>query len=100
MTVGEFAQAIRSGEVTDGSFYPWHRPRGYRAAVRVGNLWYWYSVSNTDRKITPAEVADAITDCRLRRIQRSNPYKNGRGFEATVWSGDHCYMLGHGDNKD
>ena len=100
MTVDDFAEILRNPRiiVVDGKFYPWDAPRGYRATIQLGEEWYWYSVSQSLDEVTPKQVAEAIT-ARDRRLQRSKPYKNGRGFEATVWSGDHCYMLGHGNNR-
>ena len=100
MTVDDFANILRDPAITveEGSLYPWGAPRGYRASLRLGNEWYWYSVSSTLDVVSPKEVADAITSPD-RQIQRSGPYKNGRGFEATVWCGERCYMLGHGNNR-
>jgi hypothetical protein len=72
--------------------------RGYWADLWLDGLWYHYSVSNTKNKISPVEVAEAIKSPG-RIVTRSGPYNEGRGWEATVGSGEHFYMLGHGRNK-
>ena len=55
-------------------------------------------MSGTLDRVPPTEVADAITSPH-RIVDRSESYKDGRGFEATVRSGGHSYMLGHGNNR-
>jgi hypothetical protein len=99
MTVDDFADILRNPAiaVVDGNWYPWEAPRGYRARLRLGDEWYWYSVSDTLNEVSPKEVADAIKS--RDREKRSGSYKNGRGFEATVRSGNRWYMLGHGNNR-
>ena len=97
MTVHEFADILRDPEVrvVNRSLYTWDNPHGYRAEIEYRKRWYWYSVSPALKPVSPEEVAVAITSP-ARRVQRCGPYKDGRGFEAVVWSGDHCYKFGHG----
>ena len=100
MTVDQFAEILRDPRtrIDEEGLYPHNKPRGYRAILECRNLWYWYSVSGTLNRVTPSDTADAITSPR-RLIDREGSYKDGRGFEATVRSGGHSYMLGHGDNR-
>ena len=100
MTVDEFAEVLRNpaAKLESEGYYPIRKPRGYWAHIEVGGRLYWYSVSSSLEPVSASEVATAITD-RFRKIERCGAYKNGSGFEATVWSGEHCYMLGHGDNR-
>jgi hypothetical protein len=98
MDIDLIADKLMQATIVSGYFYPWNNPRGYRATVRVGNEWYWFSVSNTNQPVSPTQVAHAIRS-KDRYIERSKPYKQGRGFEATVRCGDHWYMLGHGNNQ-
>jgi hypothetical protein len=101
MTVDEFADILRGQgvRVIHASLYTWDSPRGYRAEIEYHRRWYWYSVSPALKPVSPAEVGFAITSP-ARRVERCGPYKNGRGFEATVWVGDHCYRFGHGDDEN
>jgi len=98
MTVDEFAKVLR-GDLTlvEDGFYEGNRT-GYWARFESKGLRYWYSVSNTSERIAAQLVAEAIT-APDRHIQRSKPYHDGEGFEATVRSGRHHYMLGHGNNR-
>jgi hypothetical protein len=100
MTVDEFADILRDPRtrVDEEGFYPHSKPRGYRAILECRNLWYWYSVSGTLDRVSPAAVADAITSPQS-VMNREGSYKAGRGFEATIRSGGHSYMLGHGNNR-
>jgi|ERR1035441_2758354 hypothetical protein len=100
MTVDEFAVVLRDPKttVTEEGFYPHLKPRGYWARLERRNQRYWYSVSGTLDRASPTDVADAITSPRS-RIDRSEPYNRGRGFEATVRLGSHSYMLGHGNKR-
>jgi hypothetical protein len=101
MTVDEFAEMLRNPATTvieDGWYHSKSDQQGYWAMLTLKGKWYWYRVSNTDVKISPLEAATAITSP-LRHITRSNPYKAGRSFEATVKCCDHWYMLGHGIRK-
>src|SRR5258708_37863347 len=101
MNVGEYAEILRNPALTsyeDGSYTSQTTGRqGYRAIFRLGRKWYWYSVSNMTRKVSPLEVADAITSP-SKRIDRSGTYKK-TGFEATVRFDGHSYMLNEGDVK-
>lgn len=100
MTIEKFAAVLRNPktEVGEDGFYPHLKPRGYWVRLDYGNERYWYSVSGTLDRVPPTEVADAITSPH-RIVDRSEPYKDGRRFEATVRSGGHSYMLGHGNNR-
>jgi hypothetical protein len=99
MTVDEFAIVLRDPKTTvaEEGFYlmtsTW-----IQAIHECRNRWYWYSVSATLEPVSPTEVAAAITSPD-RRVNRSGPYKSGRGFEATVTLRGHSYMLGHGNNR-
>ena len=70
--------------------------RGYFAVYRIdGECFIKYSVSATEIPIQPDEVAVAIR-APGSRIQRAKPYLNRKGqqgFEATVLSGGHAFML-------
>ncbi|MBZ5699815.1 MAG: hypothetical protein LAN18_14855 [Acidobacteriia bacterium] len=98
MTVDDFAAVLLSRDldlVQDGNYENKLGQIGYRAIYRNSGCYYWYSVSGTDTRVAPDEVATAITTSG-RIIQREYPYLNSRGkqgFEATVRSGDHSFML-------
>lgn len=94
MTVTEYADILRNPELTfyeDGS-YTSHttQKEGYRATFQLAQKWFWYSVSDTRRKVSRIEVADAIT---RGEVERSGRYKSD-GFEATVRYEGHSYMIG------
>jgi hypothetical protein len=78
MTVAEYAEILRNPALTscEDGFYTSHTTgrQGYRAIFRLGRKWYWYSVSNMAGKVSPLEVADAITSPSA-RIDRSGTYK-------------------------
>jgi hypothetical protein len=78
MNVDDFAVILRDPAISlvDQSRYPWKEPRGYRAELRLGDKWYWYSVSDTLEEVSPKEVADAIT-ASSRKIKRSGAFKTG-----------------------
>ena len=101
MTVDEFAENLRNLAtilVDEGWYHNAFHQRGYRAQLRIGDRWFWYSVSNTDLKIAPDEVAAAITSP-VREVSRAGTYRssNGKlGFEATMRCAEHHYMLGAG----
>jgi hypothetical protein len=84
-------------EVKSGFYLNCRRQRGYFACYRLpGGCFVKYSVSATELPVAPDEVATAI-QAPGRWIQRQNPYsnrKNNEGFEATVYSGGHAFMLG------
>jgi hypothetical protein len=98
MTVDDFAAVLLSGcldLIEDGKYNNKVGQMGYRATYRDSGCYYWYSVSGTETYFAPDEVAVAITTSG-RVIQRENSYFNSggkRGFEATVRSGDHSFML-------
>ena len=102
MTVDEYALELRSTTlqfVQDGSYANVFGQIGYRAIYRNGIYHVWYSISSTESPFAPDEVAMAIT-APARWIQRENPYCNRKGnigFEATVLSGGHAFMLGAAD---
>jgi hypothetical protein len=102
MTVDNFAEVLRDPNlmIDEESYYISHTTRrpGWRAIVTLGGSWYWYSVSSAADRVSAQEVADAIT-ASDRRISRSGSYKCGAGFEATIRSGAHWFMLGHGNNR-
>jgi len=104
MTVDDFAEVLRNPavQVTGQDWYHNQQgQRGYKATLSLGSDQYWYSVSNTDIAITPGQVAAAILSP-SRVVRRENPYDNSSGepgFEATVWSEGHSYMLGAGNIK-
>jgi len=102
MTVEDFAEVMRDPRIsveTESDYLSKKTRRlGYRAILTVGGRWYWYSVSSTEDRVSPVEVASAITS-NGRQIERCGTYKDGTGFEATVRSGGHSYMLGHGNNR-
>lgn len=98
MTVDDFAAVLLLGYldfVEDGTYKNKVGQIGYRATYKGSGCYYWYSVSATDVRFAPDEVAIGITTSG-RVIQREYPYRNGggkQGFEATVRSGDHFFML-------
>ena len=102
MTVDEYALELRSpalGFVNEGPYSNAFGQVGYWAIYKNSAYYLWYSVSSTESGYASDEVATAIT-ARKRRIQRENPYFNKKGnvgFEATVYSGGHAFMLGAGD---
>lgn len=99
MTVEEFANVLRSIDQPphEESTYTSHSTGdpGYRAVYQVGGNWYWYTVSNTTKKFSPADVADAIGNG---MVNRAGPYKEN-GFEATVRFNGHSYMLNMGATR-
>jgi hypothetical protein len=101
MNVTEYAEVLRNPALSpyEDSWYTSHTTgrQGYRAVFRLGKRWYWYSVSNVTAKVSPLEVADAITSPSA-TIDRSGPYKE-TGFESTVRFDGHSYMLNEGDGK-
>lgn len=102
MTVDKFAIELQSPTlqfVQEGSYANAFGQIGYRAIYRNADHHLWYSISSTESPFAPDEVAMAITSP-TRWIQRENPYCNKKGnigFEATVLSGGHAFMLGAAD---
>jgi len=102
MTVDEYALELQSGAlgfVQEGRYSNAIGQVGCRAIYRNAIYYLWYSVSSTESAFAPDEVATAITASK-RWIQRENPYFNRKGnvgFEATVNSGGHAFMLGAAD---
>jgi hypothetical protein len=98
MTVDDFAAVLLSQDIDligDGTYKNRVGQIGYRAVYSYSGRYYWYSVSGTETRFAPDEVATAITTSG-RIIQREYPYLNRSeklGFEATVRSGDHSFML-------
>lgn len=96
--VDDFAAAMMRSDCTvadTGHYENGSSRMGYFARVRSGGKYLWFSVSHSDHPLAADEVAAAITH-RSRKIERQSFYRNKkgvRGFEATVRSGDHCYML-------
>jgi len=104
MTVDIFAKVLRSFNlalVEDGHYCNRLGRTGYRATYKDSCSYYWFSVSNTDAAFALDEVALAITASE-RVIQRENAYLNRKrstGFEATVLSGGHAFMLNAAPNR-
>jgi hypothetical protein len=97
MTVDEYAELLRMRLefVEDGRYTNRDSQTGYRAIYKDARAYYWYSVSVTEVPVAPDEVAQAITDPG-RSILREKSYLNAsarQGFEATVRSGEHHFML-------
>ena len=99
MTVDEFADAISSPDLqqVESGFYSncWGQ-LGYFACYRGPNGYFKFSVSATESPIAPDEVAVALRAAGS-WVQRAKPYSNRKGqegFEATVHSGGHAFMLG------
>jgi hypothetical protein len=101
MTVDEFANVLRdpNTRLEEDNFYVSDTTgnTGYKATFSRHGLWYWFSISSRTHPMSAKDVADAITHPH-RSIAREGSFKR-RGFEATVYSGPHWYMLGHGDNR-
>jgi hypothetical protein len=100
MTVDAFALGLKSPKlqfVQDGYYISKTSGQvGYWAIYRNGEFYMWYSISATESSFAPDEVMVAIT-APTRWVQRENPYDNkkeNKGFEATVRSGGHAFMLG------
>ena len=104
MTVDEYAFKLQSAELEfeqEGCYTNAFGQAGYWAIYRIGRHYLWYSVSATESRIGPDEVAVAITVA-SRWVQRENPYANKKGkmgFEATVRSGGRAFMLGSADRR-
>ena len=102
MTVDEYALRVKSPTLEflqEGSYPNAFEQVGYWARYRDGTLYLWYSISSTEAAFAPDEVAMAVT-APTRWIQRQNPYCNRKGnigFEATVLSDGHAFMLGAAD---
>jgi hypothetical protein len=98
VTVDEYAEALVSRGlqfIQDGQYRNGFGQAGYRAIYRDAERYLWFSVSGMETSLAPDEVAMAIR-ANGRWIQRENPYlnRNGQqGFEATVHSGGHAFML-------
>ncbi len=68
---------------------------GYTVVYKDSFRHYQISVSNTDLPFALDEIVAALVAFD-RKIQREYPYLNRRqsiGFEATVWSSGHAFML-------
>lgn len=98
MTVDDYAEALCSVTlefVSEGYYRNQLGQVGYRAIYKEMSRYLWFSVSGTEERFAPDEVATAIV-ARQRFVQRANAYfnRNGQaGFEATVLSGGRAYML-------
>jgi hypothetical protein len=96
--IDDFARAMTRSDCTladAGRYENGYSRKGYFAKIRSGNKHLSFSVSNCDNSLAPNEVATAITHPN-RHIYRQGYYRNKkgvRGFEATVRSGEHFYML-------
>lgn len=98
--VAEYAEVLRNPDLKlyeDGWYTSKAGKQGYRATLHLGTEWYWYSISDIAVKVSPLEVAEAITSPHA-TVNRSRSYKQ-RGFEATVRVKDHSYMLNAGDHN-
>lgn len=99
MTVDEFADALGSTNlefIREGSYTNGNGQVGYWATYRDLEQYLWFSVSSTEIPLAPDEVAAAITSPQ-RWVARENPYPNKAGqlgFEVTVLSKGHAFMLG------
>lgn len=99
MTVNDYAETLSRGElkfVEEGYYVNRKGQTGYRAIYQGSQAYFWYSVSGTEVRIAPDEIAQALISPR-RQILRENPYFNSnvqQGFEATVRAGEHWFMLG------
>jgi hypothetical protein len=97
--VDEYAKELLSTElelVREGFYSNSSGQVGYYAVFSKPNLYIWFSVSATEVRIPARQVATAL-ELPTRSIQRSNPYRNTKGqqgFEATVRSLNHAFMLG------
>ncbi len=104
MNVDEYALGLQSPTlqfVEEGSYPNAFGQIGYWARYRDATLYLWFSISSTESPFAPDEVAMAIT-APTRWIQRENPYPNRKGnigFEATVHSGGHAFMLGAANRR-
>jgi hypothetical protein len=98
VTVDEFAEVLGSGRlqfILEGHYSNSYGQVGYRAIYKDADRYFWFSVSATEISLAPDEVAMAIR-ANGRWVQREYPYlnRNGQqGFEATVHSGGHAFML-------
>jgi hypothetical protein len=101
MTLEKYAEVLRGIKDTDIPFhegdYVSHTTGkiGYRAYYQVGDVWYWYSVSDTTEIILPSAVANAILHGQCQRV---GSFKVN-GFEATVRFEGHSFMLNMGSKK-
>jgi len=98
MTIDDVAMLLRSPArqlLRQGFYSNQSGQSGYFAEYQVLDGFVKYSVSATDFPFAPDEVFMAITGPR-RWIQRANRYCNKRGragFEATVHSAGHAFMI-------
>jgi hypothetical protein len=98
MTVDRYAEILLSGglRLVEEKYYENKVGRtGYKAIYKNSRAYYWYSVSGTEVRVAPDEVAQAVTDPE-RQILREKTYSNRKtqpGFEATIRAGEHCFML-------
>jgi hypothetical protein len=101
MTVDDFSEVLCSRKlefVSEGWFENRFGQMGYWATYRDPSRYLWFSISATEIPFALDEVAVAIR-APERRITREYPYWNWnrnqqQGFEATVRSGEHSFMLG------
>jgi hypothetical protein len=101
MTLAEYVDVLRGIKDLDPPF----RERdyvsdttgkvGYSACYKIGNFWYWYSVSETTEIVLPSEVVKAILNG---ECQRAGPFKRN-GFEATIRFDGHSFMINMGSTK-
>jgi hypothetical protein len=102
MDIPAYAEALRNPALKpyeDG----WYQSRttgrqGYKAVFTLGKVWYRYTVSDMTRKVSPLEVADAITSPSSRVSRPGGGYKK-TASEATVRLDGHSYMLNVSDSK-
>ena len=95
MTVDLFAQRLRDPRLTIekiGSYTNRSGLDGCRADIFLDGVWYQYSVHNTESNVSPVQVAAAITSAE-RIVAREEFTRDGRQYDATVWSGGRAYML-------
>jgi hypothetical protein len=98
MTVDEFAEMLLDPGlefVAEGHYVNRDGRTGYRAVYKHPQTYYWYSVSGAEAAIEPDEVAQAVMHP-SRTVLRENTYFNRsgkHGFEATVSSAEHWFML-------
>ena len=101
MTVDQFAELLRHPDtkLESDEFYESRTTGqlGYSVHCSLHGKQFWFSVSARAEPMALCDVADAISSER-RSITREGEYKRA-GYEATVYSAPHWYMLGHGDNR-
>jgi hypothetical protein len=96
MTVDYFGEVLKTpgleNRVRPEPYLNKEGVKGCKAGFFLNGSWYQYSVSRTESKVYPGEVAAAIASA-TRQITRQEITREGKQFDATVFVDGHAYML-------